>query len=193
MSKSLGNIYTLRDLLAMGFDPAAIRWTLIATHYRQPSNFTFDALAASAEALRRVRDFRIRLGEVRGQGDGLAAVAERCEREFGDALDDDLNISGAIAAVFDFIREGNRLLDKNQAGAEGAKQALAVLERLDAVTGLLAGGRESAPQSVLDLVQERQSARRNKDFRRADALRDELLAQGWIIEDTPDGPRVKRI
>ncbi|GMU92304.1 MAG: cysteine--tRNA ligase [Candidatus Hydrogenedentota bacterium] len=192
MSKSLGNIYTLRDLTAMGHDPRAIRWALISTHYRQPSNFTMDALEAAGESLRRVRDFRMRLADVRGQGDGLGDAAAKCEAAFGEALDDDLNISGAIGVVFEFIRDVNRLIDRNALGTAGAQEALALLDRLDAVTGLFGGERQDIPQNVLDLVKERQQARRAKDFKRGDEIRDQLAADGWIVEDTADGPRVKK-
>ncbi|MBX7254716.1 MAG: cysteine--tRNA ligase [Candidatus Hydrogenedentes bacterium] len=192
MSKSLGNIYTLRDLVEKGHDPKAIRWALIQTHYRQPSNFTFDGLEAAGEALRRIRDFRIRLEEVRGEGSDIEQEAANCELAFGEALDDDLNISGAIAAVFDFVREVNRILDKHELGAGGAQRALALLDRLDRVTGLFAApAKAETPAWVLDLVKERQQARRDKDFKRADAIRGELTEKGWILEDTADGPRVK--
>ena len=193
MSKSLGNFYTLRDLLAKKIDPLAIRYLLIGTHYRQPSNFTFEALDAASQALRRIRDFRIRLAELRGTGEDLAGVCAACETAFAEAMDDDLNVSGALAAVFDFIRDVNKLLDEANVGADGAANALALLDRLNAVTGVLAPATEAAvPQDVLDRVMERQQARRNKDFARSDALRDQLLAEGWVIEDTASGPRVKR-
>lgn len=193
MSKSLGNFYTLRDLIAKNIDPLAIRYILIGTHYRQPSNFTFEALDAAAQALRRIRDFRIRLAEVHGSGADLAGVCAACETAFAEAMDDDLNISGALAAVFDFIRDVNKLLDESTVGEDGARNALALMDRLNAVTGVLAPAtEESVPQDVLDRVLERQQARRNKDFARSDALRDQLLAEGWVIEDTASGPRVKR-
>ncbi len=193
MSKSLGNFFTLRDLLGRNMDPLAIRYLLIATHYRQPSNFTFEALEAAAQALRRIRDFRIRLGEVRGNGNDLNSVCEACENAFIEAMDDDLNIAAALAALFDFIRDVNKLVDEGGVGEKGARNALALLDRLNAVTGLFAPPMEdSAPQAVLDLVMERQQARRNKDFARADAIRKQLLDEGWVIEDTADGPRVKK-
>ncbi len=193
MSKSLGNFYTLRDLLAKGHDPIAIRWALISTHYRQPSNFTFDGLEAATESLRRVRDFRQKLEEIRIAGDGLGELDITCEKAFGDALDDDLNISGAIAAVFDFIRETNKLMDNDTLGKGGAQRGLALLDRANAVTGLFgAVAQEETPAEILALVTERQQARRAKDFKRADEIRDQLLASGWVLEDTADGPRVKK-
>ncbi len=193
MSKSLGNFFTLRDLLERGLDPMAIRWVLIATHYRQPNNFSFEAADAAKESLRRVRDFRERLKAARGDGDDLATRCAECEIAFQEALDDDLNISGGLGVVFDFIRDANKLIDDGSVGAAGARNALALMDRLDAVTGLFGDApEESVPRDVLDLVQARQDARRAKDFANADALRDQLRGLGWVLEDTPDGPRVKR-
>lgn len=193
MSKSLGNFYTLRDLLDKGHDPVAIRWALVATHYRQPNNFTFDALEAATQAVRRIKDFRLRLNAVADSGTSLDLEVAACEKAFGDALDDDLNISGALATVFDFVRETNRLMDRNALGSGGAKNAAALLDRLNAVTGLFPAEKtDETPQAILDLVLERQRARREKNFSRADEIRDILGQEGWVLEDTPDGPRVKR-
>lgn len=194
MSKSLGNFYTLRDLLEKGFDPLAIRWALLAIHYRQPNNFTLKTVDDAKNALQRIRDFRQRLAEVQGAGEDLAELCTACEDGFTQALDDDLNISGGLGAVFDFIRAVNRKLDEFSVGEGGAARALAVLDRLNAVTGLFgpAPGADEVPADVLDRVNQRQQARRDKDFAGADALRDALAAEGWIIEDTPDGARVKR-
>ena len=193
MSKSLGNFHTLRDLLEKGLDPIAIRYTLIATHYRQPSNFSFDGVAAATQALRRIRDFRIRLEELRGEGDDLAKECAACEAEFIANMDDDLNISGALGVVFNFIRDVNRKMDDGVVGSAGAVNALTLLDQLNEVTGIFSPEvEESVPQDVLDRVEARQQARRNKNFAEADALRDQLLQEGWVIEDTPDGARVKR-
>lgn len=193
MSKSFGNTYTLRDLLDKGYDPLAIRWALVSTHYRQPSNFTFDGLEAHTQSSRRIRDFRLRLRETTGDGADLQAETAACEQAFGAALDDDLNISAALAAVFDFVRDTNRMMDDGTLGAAGAARAEALLARFDAVTGLFPPvDADAPPQEVLDLVTERQQARRAKDFARADAVRDTLASMGWVVEDTPDGPRVKR-
>jgi len=192
MSKSLGNFFTLRDLLDKGYNPLAIRWVLLATHYRQPNNFAFDAVEAANQSLNRIRDFRLRLRDVAGEGAGLEQETAACEEAFGEALDDDLNISGALAAVFDFIREMNRRIDRNELSGAGAQRAGALLDRLDAVTGLFVPlAEDRPPEAILALVEARQKARRAKDFAGADALRDALAQQGWVVEDTPDGPRVK--
>ncbi|MFM1920178.1 MAG: hypothetical protein RLZZ303_1812 [Candidatus Hydrogenedentota bacterium] len=193
MSKSLGNFFTLRDLIEKGHDPLAIRWVLVATHYRQPNNFTFEALDAARHAIQRIRDFRLRLREARGSGSDLSAEIANCRAAFISSMDDDLNISGALAAVFDFIRDVNKLLDQDAVGEAGGAAAIALLDEIDGVTGVHGDApHEETPHSVLDLVAERQQARRNKDFARSDAIRDQLLAEGWVIEDTADGPRVKR-
>jgi cysteinyl-tRNA synthetase len=194
MSKSLGNFYTLRDLLEQGHDPLAIRYVLMSTHYRQPSNFTFDALEAAKEALRRIADFRERLGSVQQtQGSDLAAEIDTCRESFTESLDDDLNISGGLAAVFEFVRTVNARLNDGQVSQTGAQAALALLDKLNAVTGVFAPQLdEEIPPDVLARVEERQQARKAKDFARADALRDELLAEGWILKDTPEGAKVQK-
>ena len=195
MSKSLGNFYTLRDLVDKGIDPMAIRWVLLSTHYRQPNNFAFDAVEGAGQALQRIRDFRRRLAELKGGGEEITDLCGRCEEAFIKALDDDLNISGALGAVFEFVRAVNKAVDDGKVGETGAKNALALLDRLDGVTGVFGDGSASdeAPQDVLDRVNQRQQARRDKDFALSDALRDQLAAEGWVIEDTPDGARVKRL
>ncbi len=193
MSKSLGNFFTLRDLCAKGIDPLAIRWVLLATHYRQPNNFAFDAVEAAKQSLNRIRDFRIRLAETRGAGEDLVETCAQCEAAFMEAMDDDLNISGALGAVFEFIREVNRKLDDRAVSETGAQNALGLLDKLNTVTGVFAPTVEEAvPESVMERALERQRARRNKDFTEADNIRKALAEEGWIIEDTPDGPRVKR-
>ena len=193
MSKSLGNFYTLRDLLEKGIDPVAIRWTLLAIHYRQPNNFTLKTVDDAKNSLQRIRDFRQRLDEIKGPGDDLEALCRECEDRFVEALDDDLNISGGLGAVFEFVRAANKLVDEGTVGQDGAATALALFDRLNEVTGLFAGPTSGeVPANILELVNERQQARRDKNFARSDEIRDSLAAQGWIIEDTPGGARVKR-
>lgn len=193
MSKSLGNFYTLRDLIEKGIEPLAIRWVLLATHYRQPNNFAFDAVEAAKQSLYRIRDFRMRLQDVRGAGDDLAERCAECETAFVEAMDDDLNISGGLAAVFDFIRDINRRIDEGTVSEAGAQSAIALLDRLDQVTGVFAPPEaDEVPAEIMEQALERQRARRNKDFAAADAIRKRLEADGWIIEDTSEGPRVKR-
>ena len=196
ISKSLGNVVNLHDLLEAGHDPLAIRYALRETHYRQPTNFSEETLEAAAQSVERIRNFRLRLQDVTApEGEDLAAACDHTETAFAEALDDDLNISAALAAVFNFIRDTNRLIDDARLSRAGAAAADALLDRLNAVCGLFerAGGAESVPEAVEALVHARQKARRDKDFARSDQIRDELREQGWVIEDTADGPRVKQL
>ncbi len=193
MSKSLGNFYTLRDLLDRGLEPLAIRWVLLATHYRQPNNFTFETVESASSSIRRIRDFRLRLKEIKGSGDELIEECSQCEKLFVDSLDDDLNISSALGAVFDFIRDVNKKIDGGEVGEKGAQNAINLLNKLNQITGLFNPDmEEEVPAEVLEKVMQRQQARRDKNFALADTIRNQLLEQGWVIEDTPQGPRVKR-
>ena len=194
ISKSLGNTITLRDLLDQGHDPLTIRYALRSTHYRQPTNFSAETLEMARNTIQKIQEFRARLNQVRGnEGESIAEAVGLCEREFAEALDDDLNISGALASVFDFIRDTNRLIDRNELSEVGAQSALGLLDRLDAVTGLFGEQKAAVPQNIQDLVAKRQQARRTKNFAEADAIRDTLAESGWVVKDTPDGPRVTRV
>ncbi len=192
ISKSLGNIITLRTLLDEGYDPVTIRWALRATHYRQPSNFSRDNLDAARSAVERVREFYRRLDAVSGDGLSLEQETAACETAFGDALDDDLNISAALAVVFDFIRDVNRLIDDNKLSKAGADRAIGLLDRLNEVVCLFERAEEKVPQEIWDLVLARQEARRAKDYATSDQLRDALTQRGWTVKDTPEGPQVTR-
>ncbi|MCD6287781.1 MAG: cysteine--tRNA ligase [Candidatus Hydrogenedentes bacterium] len=192
MSKSLGNFYTLRDLVERGYDPIAIRYALISTHYRQPCNFTFAGLDAAASAVRRLRELRVRLKECRGDGESPVSAIEDTRNRFTESMDDDLNISPALAAVFDFAREINRRIDAAELSPDGAAQTLAFLDEIDTVLGVMAETETDVPQDILDMVEQRQAARRDKNFALSDELRDRIAAAGYTVEDTPDGPRVKK-
>jgi len=129
----------------------------------------------------------------RTSGNDLASETESCEKAFAEAMDDDLNISAALAEAFEFIRKCNRLIDDDQISILGAQNAANLFNRLDQITGLFhAPPEDVVPDEIEKLVKERTEARRKKDFARADAIRNELAERGWLVEDTPDGPRVKR-
>jgi cysteinyl-tRNA synthetase len=193
MSKSLGNFYTLRDLLDKGFKPKGIRYALLATHYRQPMNFTLDSLHAAEHAVQRLLDFQQALQTAHGSGFDVQPLLQQTQQDFAAALDDDLNISGALGAVFDMVREVNRAMAKAQLSEENAQQVMALLQRFDTVLGLLALDEETVDSQVEALVHARQEARQQRDFARADALRDQLRELGYTVEDTPQGPRLKRL
>jgi cysteinyl-tRNA synthetase len=191
MAKSLGNFFTLRDLLAKGFTGREIRYLLLTAHYRETFNFTLEGLQAARAALARIDDCLTKLRELAASAQ--AAGESPLLTEFSAALDDDLNISRAWGAVFEWVRDTNRKLAENATDAVSAAVALATWEKLDSVLGVGAAKEVEVPADIAALVEARQTARKAKDFKRSDALRDELKAKGWIIEDTPKGARAKRL
>ncbi len=197
MSKSLGNFYTLPDILEKGYSGREVRWVLIGTHYRQSLNFSFQALEDARAALQRIDAFHNRLQENLANPPGdtgkIEAVVQKTLADFAAALSDDLNISAAFAVLFEFIREMNRLLDAGLTSSNVAQSALACLERLDSILAVCTPDpSEGVPAEILELAEKRQAARKSKDYAQADAVRQELEAQGWLVEDTPKGPRVIR-
>lgn len=194
MSKSLGNFLTLDDLLKDGFSGREIRYQLMATHYRQTLNFTRDGLYAARAALQRVDEFtdRLRARAASAAPGGLPAWAEEGRAKFRGAMDDDLNISEALAALFDMVRAGNKALDAGQVTAAEASATLALLADLDRVLGVLAPAEQKPDAEVLALVEARQKARAAKQWAESDRLRNEIAQRGWIIQDTPQGPKLRR-
>jgi cysteinyl-tRNA synthetase len=195
MAKSLGNFYTLRDLLAKGLDPLAIRYLLLSTHYRQQFNFTFEALNAAKSAIERLVNLQLRLKDAKGKGDPkqVEELIDRVHLSFGEAMDDDLNISVALASLFEFVRDVNNLLDSAVISDIEAKRINAVIEDFDRVLGVLPKVKEeSLPKEVEDLIERREEARKTKDWKTADAVRNQLRAMGIVLEDTAQGVRWKR-
>jgi cysteinyl-tRNA synthetase len=194
MSKSLGNFHTLREVLEKGYSGREIRYELIATHYRQTLNFSFSGLDAVKVALGRVDAFTRRLAQMeKGEVGDMPHWAREAEEKFALALDDDLNISGGLAALFDLIHVGNRELDSGLVGSDAVAAVLALLERMDAVFGFVQAPKEEISDDLRELMMRRQEARAEKNWGEADRLRDELHAHGYRVEDTPEGPLLKRI
>lgn len=196
MSKSKGNYYTFRDIAAKGFSPAAIRYFLLSVPYNKQLNFTFDALAGAEKTVASLRDFRARLSEARteqGSNDELHQAAQRALNEFEAGMDDDLNTSVALAVVHNLSREVNTALARKQVKAENQRELLEVIDRIDTVLNIFGDSqREMLDSEVQALLDERQEARRRRDFGRADEIRCELADRGIILEDTKDGVRWKR-
>jgi cysteinyl-tRNA synthetase len=199
MSKSKGNFYLLRDVLARRDDPAALRYLFLSVPYRKKLNFTFEALSGSAAAVERIRAFDRRLGEIGSDSERVPSPAiasdlriARFESEFDAGLADDLNTAQALAAVFDFVREINLAADEKSLSPEGALLCRAALCRADAVLGVLPKEDEILPAEIERLIAERLEARKQRDFARSDAIRDELLGRGIVLEDTPHGTRWKK-
>ncbi|HYO63180.1 MAG TPA: cysteine--tRNA ligase [Pyrinomonadaceae bacterium] len=196
MSKSKGNYYTFRDLAALGFDPTAIRYLLLSVPYRKQLNFTLETLRGAQKTVESLRGFRRRLQEARaesGSNPESRAAAARALEQFEGGMDDDLNTSVALAAVHDLSREVNTALDACALRADDQRDLLALLERFDSVLNIF--GRQQAElldDEIQSLIDERQEARRRRDFARADEIRDQLAARGITLEDTRDGVRWKR-
>ena len=221
MSKSLGNFYTLRDLIGKGYSAREIRYVLISTHYRETLNFTLESLGAARSALARVDELVAKLhgtwsmkrgttpspglrppspagrgdafnhplpaGEGRGEGNGgVMRLITKTRGEFIKAMDDDLNVSKALAVLFGFVRKmNNGMIEK--------KAALGLIKEFDAVLGLGIGEKKKTaiPAEVMRLAQDREAARNAKDWKQADELREALKSRGYVVDDTPNGPRVK--
>lgn len=195
MSKSLGNFYTLRDLISKGFTGPQIRYMLLHVHYKTQLNFTFDGLEAVKSTLQRLQDFVQRMQEVKEEGEvGLVEESlTKCSTAFKEALADDLNISMALAALFDFVREINILSDGGKIKQSDAAKVLNLLKEINTVLAVLDfEAAEEIPDNLQKALAERIEARAAKDWARADRLRDYITSQGYVIEDTPAGARLKK-
>jgi cysteinyl-tRNA synthetase len=196
MSKSKGNYYTFRDVAAKGFSAAAVRYFLLSVPHNKQLNFTFEALAGAERTVASLRDFRARLSEAKtepGKNEKLSEAATRVLQEFEAGMDDDFNTSIALAAIHNFSREVNTALARKQVRADNQQELLAAIDRIDTVLNIFGEQkREMLDSEVQSLIDERQEARRRRDFGRADEIRDELANRGIILEDTKDGVRWKR-
>lgn len=194
MSKSAGNFFTLRDLLAKGYSGREIRYELISTHYRQSLNFTMDGLDAARTALGRLDEFRGRLVELAGEAKPAEMPSWVWEAKdgFTAALSDDLNISEAMAAVFEMLRAGNRDMDRKHVSPSMAAAALEVWNGFDRVLGFLSPREKAIPAGVQQLLDQRVAARLQKNWIESDRLRDAIEAAGYTIKDTPAGPKLRQ-
>ncbi|MEY2906732.1 MAG: Cysteine--tRNA ligase [Verrucomicrobiota bacterium] len=191
MAKSAGNFFTLRDLLEKGWTGREVRYALISVHYRGALNFTMEGLAAARTALARLDAWRERLTETAG----LESASEKPDAEtegFFTALDDDLNISGALAVLFETLRESNRSMDEGRLTPPQARGLLAWLARVDGVLALQPDAGAAIPEEVEELLAARAVARAAKEWKKSDELRDQIAALGWLVKDTKDGQRVTR-
>jgi len=200
MSKSLGNTYTIPDVVAKGFRPSAVRLLLLSAHYRKQLNFTWESLAAHEESLRRLTDFLARLDGVTrgGTRPEVAARVEEARRAFTEAMQDDLNTAAALGAIFELVRALNSAIDNGEIGARDVPVIRDAFDGFDQVLGVISLRRaedEQPPVPVDEierLIEDRQAARRRRDFAAADQIRDDLAARGVLLEDGPGGTRWKR-
>jgi cysteinyl-tRNA synthetase len=200
MSKSLGNVFSVRDTLDRGYRASALRYLLLSVHYRKQLTFNWDVLAQAEAAVTRLADFRTRVGLVRG-GEAHAEVDARvaqAREAFRARIADDLNVPGALGAVFELVRDMHAAMDHGQVGESDARAIDAAFDEFDRVLGVLAlrraeDQRPPIPAAEIDaLVARRQEARKARDFARADAIRADLDARGIVLEDSPAGTRWKR-
>jgi cysteinyl-tRNA synthetase len=198
MSKSLGNYFTLRDILSKGYSPEAIRYLLSSVPYRKQLNFTFDGLKSAATAIDRLRNFKLRLETDRfpeGASEQFSARTATATQAFHSGMDEDLNTAEALAAVFEYVRDANSAMDAGDFRSGDAAAALTLLQLFDSVFDVLRPSTADAglPDSDVEaLIGERTAAKKSKDFARADRIREQLLEQGIILEDTKSGIRWKR-
>ena len=204
MSKSLGNFFTLRDLFAKGTKPSSIRYLLMSVPYRRQLNFTADSLTQAANSVERLRNFVTRLKAEQfaaGSNPQISKRAAKALADFDSGLADDLNTAFSLAAIFDLVRDVNTAMDRGEFLQQDAPEVLSVMEKFDSILAVLAddddeklrelgfgsGPPRWTPEKIEKLIEERNAAKKRRDFKRSDEIRQELLNSGIILEDTRDG------
>jgi cysteinyl-tRNA synthetase len=200
MSKSLGNVFTVPDIVERGLRPSALRYLLLSSHYRKQLNFTWSGMEQAEESLRRVVDFLARLEGVSGaeQSEDVAAAVARAREAFRAALENDLNTAAALAAIFDLVKSGNAAIDAGRMSSTDASLVRSTLEDFDRVLGVIALRRaeDASPPMPVDeierMIEARNAARQRRDFAEADRIRQTLADRGVLLEDGPTGTRWKK-
>jgi cysteinyl-tRNA synthetase len=196
MSKSKGNFFTFRDLREQGYSPLAIRYLLLSVPYRHQLNFTFEGLKGAESTIERLRNFRRLVTDARtkdGSDQAVSDVVGKSLTDFESAMDDDFNTSAALAAVHNLVREINTILAADGLKTQDRSAVLDAIAKFDFVLGIFDKDENGTLDAEVEtLVEERQEARRQRDFARSDEIRDLLAEKGIMLEDTKDGVRWKR-
>jgi len=194
MSKSLGNFYTLRNLLDKNHDPLAVRYLLLSSHYRQQLNFTEEGIKAAKNSIDRLNDFMIKLQAIKNKKDNpiIEKLIEKTKKHFEKEMDDDLEISNALAVVFDFVKKINTFIMKGNIGKNDADNVYKLMLEFDGIFDVLDTKKEKIPVEIKKLVQEREKARKDKDYGEADKIRKEIKNKGYTLEDNEEGCRIKK-
>lgn len=199
MSKSLGNFYTLRDLLKRGYSGMDVRYMLMNSHYRMQLNFTFEGVEGAKKSLQRLNDFILRMQEIADTQEQASSqcllIIDKAKAAFAEALADDLNVSAALGVLFDLTHEINGLSDSGALTPGDGATVLLVLGEWNRVLGVLTfpEAERGPPQELQELLEKRNNARAAKEWALADSLRKKIQEAGYEIEDTAHGPRLKKL
>jgi len=187
MSKSLGNFITIRQALEK-YDSQTLRFFFISTHYKSPINYTKESLEVSKKSLERIQIFVDSLKDVDGKE--MFSI-QGFKKRFEEAMDDDFNTPNALAAIFDLVRDANRLISKGLLSKKSAEEMLGEFKRIDKMFSILKEKKET-PEEIKKMVKEREEARKNKDFKKADEIREKIKSKGWVVEDSDSGPKTRK-
>ena len=201
MSKSLGNFYTLKDLLDKGYKGHEIRYVLINCHYRETLNFTFAELETARKTIKHIIETLLRLDEIENEknNEEVEKIIDETKQRFKEAMDNDLNMPEALSIFFEFISEINKKIDEGEIGKQDAKKVVEFIYNLDEVFGLglkqiyEAEKNIEVPEEILKLVEEREKARKERNFELADKIREEIKAKGYWVDDTSRGPKIRKL
>jgi len=193
MSKSLGNFYRVNELLALGYTSESLRYALLSTHYRSKLKFTDDKKHEAQKAVNRVQEIYSRLQEYVADYVDISGSANRVAayEDFIKALDDDLDVAGALSSLFDWIRKTNVQLGNNTLSEIDAADGIEFLLQVNSIFDILKFDL-SIPKEIIQLAKERTQARKNQDWKKSDQIRDDLYQLGWVVEDTAVGPKLKQ-
>ena len=189
MSKTLGNYYKISDLISEGFTAEEIRFTLLNAHYRSKLDFSLKQKQEARTTIQRITDFQQRLLELKDSTQTESSIPDEFE-EFVAALDDDLDTPKAFAIFFGWIRSMNKLLDKGEFKFSQINGGLDFIEKFDDLFAIIPDA-ESIPQNIYDLIKKREKARLKQDWKTADKIRNQLYQEGWLVADSPSGPKVR--